>query len=202
MSELVWPGDSRIQDIVDLETLQESVMLLSSAFGAPQKALVSMLQGRLQLSLVRDFKPLTTHGGSSVSGIWQIRDLNQILLDETGEMSLNSNILSVPVGQYLTWATAPCFRGLRHRLALWDMGTSPYIIMSGGNAHSNEAYSVGTTAHLFGVFDAPVDGCDVALQHYVESGFATMGLGVGGGGAGVGEVYAQLLLCRLKDYVA
>ncbi|PIY17484.1 hypothetical protein CO112_00865 [Candidatus Dojkabacteria bacterium CG_4_9_14_3_um_filter_150_Dojkabacteria_WS6_41_13] len=83
---------------------------------------------------IRDQKAQNTNGGGFTLGAWRTRDLNTILSDETGVVTLSSNQITLPAGTYRVNIIAPAVMVSNHQAILKNItdntttlvGTSEY----------------------------------------------------------------------------
>jgi hypothetical protein len=127
-------------------------------------------------------------GGSSIVG-FNTRALNLVIENGIPSCTLASNIITLPKGVYQVQASAPCIKGNRHRLTLFNNTKSAPTIY-GTNNYAAQVDDVGTTATLSGRFVLN-EPCQLRLLHYIENAVASTGLGAAVFD-GNPEVYTQI----------
>jgi hypothetical protein len=127
-------------------------------------------------------------GGSSIAG-FNTRALNLVIENGIPSCTLASDIITLPKGVYQVQASAPCIKGNRHRLTLFNNTKSAPTIY-GINNYAAQVDDVGTTATLSGRFVLN-EQCQLRLLHYIENAVASTGLGAAVFD-GNPEVYTQI----------
>jgi hypothetical protein len=135
-----------------------------------------------------DWKATGTDGGTSSSG-FNTRTLNTTIENGILSCTLVANVISLPKGVYKVQASAPCIKGNRHRLTLYN-DTKSAATMYGTNNYAAATDDVGTTATLSGRFVLN-ESCQLRLLHYIENAVASIGLGAAVFD-GQPEIYAQI----------
>lgn len=106
------------------------------------------------ISILRDEKPQSTHGGTFVAGAWQQRDLNIKYGDPGGYVTLASNQFTLASGSYLLRATVPGASGINvHQARLYNVTTGTTamygtVVYSGtGTAMLDYSFITALVAH-------------------------------------------------------
>jgi hypothetical protein len=159
----------------------------SKAIGLPQQ----------RIAYIKDVKADSTAGGTSSSGVYQTRVLNT-LQDPTGiVVSLASNTFTLSAGTYDIQASAPCFRGIAHKIRLRNI-TDTSTTLVGVKAYTTNTDSVQTDALLAGTFTITSQK-SFTIEHFIQTGLATEGLGVSNASGGDNAVFTQVRLMKLEE---
>ena len=149
-----------------------------------------------QYILIRDQKTDGVSGGTFTAGV-RTRDLNTIVTDETGQVTLNSNQFTLPAGTYRIWAEAPAYRisnGYAWLQNITDgqmevQGCCQYDNNNGGLSH--------TYSFIVGQFTISATKT-FEIQHYAIHTYASTGFGVPSTRAvGDPEIYTQVQLTKV-----
>jgi hypothetical protein len=135
-----------------------------------------------------DFKASGTNGGASSAG-FNTRTLNTTVFNKIPSCSLAANVITLPKGVYRVQASAPCIKGNRHRIILYN-NTKVANTVLGTNNYAAATDETGTTAMLSGRF-ALDEPCQLRLLHFIETAAASTGLGAAIFD-GNPEVYAEI----------
>lgn len=154
----------RVHDHVEFLTQAEIEAL--PGFGGSEGAVVH----------VRDEKSSGTHGGSFVSGSYQVRDINAEVEDAAEICSVLGNQITLDAGTYRCWIFAPAYRVRVHRVRLYDYSNDVELLL-GQNAYCHEGGFSQTFAMLFGIFTLSSLAA-LEVQHQCSMTNATTGLGV------------------------
>ena len=101
----------------------------------------SLLTHVVEYAVVREAQVANTDGGTfTASATWEIRTLNNYIIDTNSIVSLASNQFTLQIGKYIIKASAPAYKVDSHQIYLYDTDLA-------------SAVSVGTTA-----FSAAADG--------------------------------------------
>ncbi len=146
-----------------------------------------------QYILIRDEKSSGTAGGTFTLGDWRTRDLNTIVQDETGNVTLSSNQFTLPAGTYRFLAVAPARIVNVHKLRLQNT-TDATTVEEGVNTIAHVADSGTTNAWVTREFTITASKT-FELQHRSTATQATDGFGVATS-FGV-EVYATIELVKV-----
>ena len=90
--------------------------------------------------LMQDQKASGTAGGTFTSGAWQRRDLNTIVYDPSGLMTLASNEFTPAVNGYVKWS-CPAINPNNHKSRLYNV-TDGVEVAVGSNAWANDGPGV------------------------------------------------------------
>ena len=143
---------------------------------------------------VEDQKSTANPGGAAATTTWNVRDLNTLVTDDTGEASLSSNRITLPAGTYECWIKAPAHDVNGHRVKLYNYTDSADEIL-GGNSRSASGDDTQTNAICAGVFTI-ASAKAFEIRHYTQiSTSATTELGVATFDGGV-ETYTQAVFRR------
>lgn len=148
----------------------------------------------LDLLHVRDEKSANTSGGTSVGG-WQVRALNTVKTNEISGASLASNKITLPAGEYIVEASAPCHRGNNHRISLYNETKAKHII-TGVNARQAGSFIFGSNDSYLDSQFILHDTADLELWHNINTAITTFGLGVDSND-GSQEVYSEVLIRKI-----
>jgi hypothetical protein len=143
--------------------------------------------------LIRDEKPSGTSGGTFTAGAWQTRDLNTIVHNNGGHISLLSNQIIITAGTYRVEARAPGFRCEAHKPRLYNI-TDALDIIIGDSSYSTSSFAIQYPAMLDGEFTLAATKI-IELQHRCQITQATNGFGQPSG-FGVVEVYSTIELFK------
>lgn len=176
-------------DIIEVYADTTTVFDLS-IFRADGKAVVATPIGYMH---VREQQASGTNGGTSTSGVTHVRTLNTVVGTNTiAGASLASNAVTLPAGTYEFSASAPCYAGDMHKLALYNQ-TDAADIMVGVSASITGGST--TLAVCSGKFTLTAQKA-VQLRHYIATGASPLGLGKATANGQV-EVYATLELRKV-----
>jgi len=132
---------------------------------------------------VEDQKPSGTNGGSSVDATDNIRTLNTVITNEISGASLSSNQIILPAGNYFIEAQAPAYKANEHMIKLWNDTDSSYILY-GTSMSAKETGRVYSVSNLTGRFTLSATK-NLEIHHLIETGLASIGLGIDSGSAHV-----------------
>ena len=123
---------------------------------------------------VREQQSTGTAGGTSAAAGMQTRTLNTVVRNTISGASLASNQVTLPVGTYRIYASAPAVNSGMHSLRLIDASDSSILAYGSAeySAVNAQTRSVITVELLFATSKT------VYLQHYTAASRATDGLGV------------------------
>lgn len=146
--------------------------------------------------LLQDQKSSGTNGGTFSSGAWRTRDMNTIVDDTTGLVTVSSNQFVLQAGTYRVRAWASSYQVGRNMLRLQNI-TDSSTVLTGMSSFNGGGQNNQTVALLTGRFT--IAGTKTfELQHQSEASMSTYGFGVasGGGFTVAHEVYAELELIK------
>tara|TARA_R110000796_G_scaffold252537_2_gene387474 strand:+ start:24231 stop:28196 length:3966 start_codon:yes stop_codon:yes gene_type:complete len=100
---------------------------------------------------VEDQKTAASKGGVATAVTWNVRDLNTLVTDDTGEASVASNRITLPAGTYECYIKAPARAVNHHRIKLYNytdsadeiLGGNAFAPVAGASFHSTNAIAVG-----------------------------------------------------------
>lgn len=171
--------------------LQDNVSQLLSASICTEKYILGDI---MQVAHVYDQKPSGTAGGTSTSGVWHIRDLNQFETNIPG-LSLSSNQITIPKGSYQFFVSAPTYKSGRCVLGLYDVLSEAYITYGSTTYQAVSDTSAGRAFQsLYFAFDSE---SIIEVRHYIDSGYALTGLGINNIGTGIASIYTTVDIFRL-----
>lgn len=149
------------------------------------------------MQYARLFHKSSGAGGSSVVG-WQTRVLTH-KEDLDNIVSLSSNLFTPISGKYIIRASAPSFASGINQLRLWD-ATQAQTVSPGipGLGRIGVGERTGNLAYVCSLL-VTAGALQYSLQHYCESAFASLGLGLDAN-SGVDNLYAIVELIRMGDY--
>lgn len=127
------------------------------------------------LMVVNETQVAGTQGGTSVAGT-QTRTLNTTVFNSIAGASLAGNQISLPgASTYVLTFSAPAFGAARNQACINDVTTSTNYC--GTNAYTTGGVGIGINA--IGTVVITTAGAEVIeLEHYFQTGTATVGLGV------------------------
>ena len=127
---------------------------------------------------IEDQKASSTSGGTFTSGARRRRDLNTIVRDDTGSVTLDTNKFTIPEGEYKISARVPGNRVAGHVAVLVrDPDGSPSDIFASPGEISNSSDATQTVAHIAGFFLVGSGGEEFAIEHQCQVTKTTNGLG-------------------------
>lgn len=104
---------------------------------------------------IHDEKAYDSMGGNSVSGSWMTRDLNTIVEDSTGQVTVSSNQFTLPAGTYRAAILAPSYASGKNLAVLYNITDSEDTLVGrSGFSHSagdsvpasiNGTFTIGAT---------------------------------------------------------
>ena len=154
----------------------------------------ALSRGQLdQVFHVRDEKPTTVAGGDSVAGN-QVRVLNTVVRNTIVGASLATNQITLPAGKYSIFASAPNYKGDRHRIRLVNV-TDSTIVLLGTSEYANSSYNVGTHSLITGIFTL-TETKALNITHYITTAYAAGGLGVNASDNFI-EVYTSVYITKI-----
>jgi hypothetical protein len=141
---------------------------------------------------VSDQKANNTAGGSSLAAdITQTRVLNTVDVNTITGASLASNTVTLPIGTYRAFATAPTAGAGRTKLFLYNSSDATYIGIGSSAGGTN-----GMGGSIVNTQFSITASKNFTLRHYTDSATATIGLGEAIN-TGQVEVYAQLEIIKV-----
>jgi len=84
-------------------------------------------------AIVADRKSSGTNGGTFTAGAWRQRDLQTVVADPDGIVTLSVNQFILGAGTYLIKWRAPAYRVLNNISALYNASTGGYLAYGGSN---------------------------------------------------------------------
>ena len=143
--------------------------------------------------ILEDQKTSGTNGGSSVSGSWLTRDLNTIVKDTTGQVTIGSNQFTLPPGDYDVSAKSYMQGCTQSRLKLYNVTDSTDAIV-GISDYINNGTGIGTKLKAEGTLSLTATKT-FEIRYRCNTALSTNGLGVAGSYGT--EVYTHVELRRL-----
>jgi hypothetical protein len=128
-------------------------------------------------AILEDRKSSGTGGGTFNSGDWRVRDLNTIVSDPDGIVSLSSNQVTLDSGTYFVRAYMPAYNTIRNNGRLYDT-TSSSVLLNGTSAFTNSSNTCEVL--LAGRIILSVTSV-LEFQHRCQTNTATIGFGVESG---------------------
>jgi len=131
---------------------------------------------------IRDKKGSTVQGGDFLSGAWRTRTLNEIVHDDTGLVSLNSNVISLPAGTYRCHIIAPAFKCNGHQARLLRVSGSVVLLLgtvewSPPHVVEDGNFPAQTSSTILGRFVLALDA-DVRIEHQCHVDCLEQGFGL------------------------
>lgn len=143
--------------------------------------------------LIQDQKTQNTSGGTFTQGAWRTRDLNTVVVDDTGAVSLSSNQFTLPAGTYRVHIQCPAFAVNRHQARLQNI-TDASTTLVGSSQYAYVTGQVYNNSDIYGVFT--IAGTKTfEVQHQCETTQATYGFGVEGNFST--EIYTTIELVKV-----
>lgn len=78
-------------------------------------------------AIIQDQKSQSTPGGTFTSGDWRTRDLNTVVLDDDGIVSLSNNQFTLGAGTYLIRWSCPAYQVEQNQTRLYNATTPAYF---------------------------------------------------------------------------
>lgn len=147
---------------------------------------------------VQDQKPQGTSGGNFTSGAWRTRDLNTVLTNTITGASLDSNQITLPTGKYYVEALTRAYVVGNHVAKIYDISNSSDVF-TGFSTYASETRFQEGIVSIAGIFQVGASA-DFELQH--RSGFTNTNNGFGRPCSLATEVYSDIRIWRIGDYVA
>lgn len=143
-----------------------------------------------------DQKTSGTHGGASSAGI-QDRTINTVNVNNITGASLSSNNITLPVGTYYIKASAPAYACNGHSIYIYNNTSSSTISsLTGSSEYVASGEGISTRSKIEGLVTLSASS-SIKLQHYIETGSATFGLGRRSGSANP-EVYSVIEIWKVS----
>ena len=151
-----------------------------------------------QTIVFADVKPANTDAGASTAGAWNVRTLNTILINSHSiAATLATNVFTLPAGTWLIEAKVPGYQTDRQRARIYQT-TAPNIIFYGTSEYHGNAVAASTSTLVIGCYViAPSTTSSFRIEHRVQTGQATFGLGVASN-FGSPELYTTVKCTRIK----
>lgn len=128
-------------------------------------------------ALIRDEKAQNTNGGGFTSGSWQQRDLNTVVEDLTGMVTLASNAFTLGPGRYRIRGSAPAFYCSHHQTRVQNVtDTTTPIIGTAQEDTSSLSFGTSSRSEFEGVVFITA-AKTFQVQHQCSTTRATDGLG-------------------------
>lgn len=128
------------------------------------------------VAIIADVKAYNAHGGSSLSGVWQVRDLNTELDDPSNIVTIASNQFTLQAGTYLVEWSAPAYSVDRHSTKLYN-ATDAITEADGTSSYTSPVGAVQTISTGSGVVTL-ASAKAFEIQHYVQTAKTINGLGI------------------------
>lgn len=148
--------------------------------------------------LIRDEKAIGALGGTFTSGAWRTRDLNTIVTDETGNVTLSSNQFTLQAGTYRIDAHAPAFNVNGHQSRLRNItdGITQLVGRGATSIQSSIADTASQQANIKGQFTLS-SAKAFELQHFCTTTRATSGFGIGITGTGEIAIFTEVEIIKV-----
>lgn len=144
---------------------------------------------------LRDVKSQGTNGGSSQTGAWYTRTLNEKTVDETGDVTLSSDRFTLPAGTYVIETVCP-FQGVNAcKIKLYNYSDSSDTLI-GGNIFSGTGESMSIFNILKGQFTISAEKT-FEIQYRCQNAYTDTGLGIPTNFSGYGEIYTVVELWKI-----
>ncbi len=172
--------------------LQDNVSQILSASLCTE---IYILGDIMQVAYIVDRKVNGVDGGASTSATWHTRDLT-FISSTIPNLTLSSNQISFPQGDYLLQCSAPAYKAAAHKIALYDVGGEAYVFTGTSEQNYDLGYS-STRSFLNTILTIP-ETTLFELRHYILHGYATKGLGFATGNDTGFERYTEVSIFRLS----
>lgn len=146
--------------------------------------------------LIQDQKATGVDGGTFAGGSWLTRDLNTIVHDSTGAVTLSANKFTLPSGTYDIHVRAPCYAVDNAQARLFDVDNTlvlavghPIVINSGGEA--SLVNTVFKRITLAVATELRVE--HIALSGHVNNGFGDANIQSAGNSAEI-AIYTEVII--------
>lgn len=127
-------------------------------------------------AIIKDIKPLGTHGGTATAGSWETRDLNYVEGNQNFvSVSNNQVVLDEVASLYNVYISAPAYRVKNHQIRLYDV-TNDQVIAYGSSAYSDA--KVVTCSIINTMYNKPNGPVTLEVQHQVEKTSNKQGYGI------------------------
>ena len=151
----------------------------------------------VQTIILKHVEPSSTPGGSATGGVWNVRTVNTIALDETGQVTLSTNQFSLPAGVYEVDVAAHAHRLDRHMLCLANI-TDSVVTLYGMAHYTSNPGSVSNTAIMRGRLS--ISGTRTfEIRHYAQTSQATNGFGVQANIPGTSNTFLTAIFRRVRS---
>lgn len=145
------------------------------------------------LAYVADQKASGTGGGASATGGFNTRTLNTVVYDRSGIVSLATNQVTLPAGDYHLRARAPALGVGTHQVRLRNI-TSGTTVGTGSSAYTNNV-NVSMSDSWVDAYVSNAGSAAYELQHATQLAVATFGYGAAANNGT--EVYGEMWIERL-----
>lgn len=149
----------------------------------------------LPLLHVQHQENTTVEGGSTSTGVYNIRPLNTVLTNTITGASLASNQITLAAGTYFIDAAVSGNSGRQQKLLLWNDSDSSFAVI-GQVSYSNSTALTDCSVVMRGRFTIAAEKT-FELQHYTTTGRASTGMGLATDD-GTTEVYADVLIWEIN----
>lgn len=148
----------------------------------------------IKVAFVKDIKPNGVHGGTCVTGFWNIRDLNT-LQGNTSFISLSGNRFTLQPGNYIIEGNAPAFVTSQHKVKIRDVTNNQDLII-GSSGFSHNSFPSLTYSNFMGQVNITAT-TSFEVQHVCSNATNGVSLGVAGN-FGASEVYTQVKITKIE----
>lgn len=167
--------------------------VLTMSGGFP--AWASPSSGLGQYIILADQKPSGTHGGTSATNTWNLRDLNTVVYDSDSNVaSLSGNRFELLPGVYRIHIRSQQLGPDSMMLKLVNF-TDTVDVLTGDSAHGVGASSEGNIANLTGRFTA-IAAKEYRIEQWSDTGRVTNGFGDAVTRPGIVEQYLTIELWK------
>ncbi len=120
------------------------------------------------------------NGGTLASGAWTLRPINTVVENTISGASLNTetNIITLPAGEYYIEASVCAYRVNRHRAYLYNQDDSEIILLGTSEMAVNASTSAATWSRILGRINLSVI-TDMSIQHRCTNSRSNDGMGAG-----------------------
>ncbi|BAY77959.1 hypothetical protein NIES25_44290 [Nostoc linckia NIES-25] len=143
-----------------------------------------------------DKKTSGTNGGTATGEAWTNRVVNTINVDETGQVTLTSNLFVLPAGTYQIDAITTFYTLNNTKIRLQNTSDN-LAILYGANSYFNPGGGAYGQTFLKGKFTIGASK-ELALQYWTQIGFNSNQFNLGGQvGDGSPEIYTVINLWKV-----
>ena len=143
---------------------------------------------------VQDQKAMGTHGGTFTTGAWRTRPLNTVRENTISGASLNSNRITLPIGNYFLSGFSISYATSSNQSRIQRITPTSETLIEGASRYTWNSTYVENVSNISGAFTLSAIS-DIELQHicYVTGTFGMSAYT----GQTANNLFAQLLIWKL-----